>query len=83
MDSFKGIIDAFGGVVPFRHAMGLKDLNARQMHLRNSIPPGYWPRVVDEAKLRNIEGVTLEALAGIAKAKLEESLRAKNPEVAA
>lgn len=76
MESFSAIIAAFGGAAPFRDAMGLVDVTARQMKLRDSIPAGYWPRVVEEAKQRGIEGVTLEALAKIAQTKLEES-RAK------
>lgn len=63
----------FGGVVPFRNALGLPDVNARQMKFRDSIPPGYWPRVVEAAKERQIKGVTLEALAVLAQAKLVES----------
>lgn len=70
MNSFSDIIAAFGGVVPFRDAMGLPDLNARQMKLRDSIPAGYWPRVVREASLRDIDGVTLEKLAELAQAKM-------------
>lgn len=81
MNSFSDIIAAFGGVVPFRDAMGLPDVNARQMKQRDSIPAGYWPRVVQEAQHREIDGVTLEKLADIAQAKLEES-RAKPEGVA-
>jgi hypothetical protein len=77
MNSFSDIIAAFGGVVPFRDAMGLPDVNARQMKQRDSIPAGYWPRVVDEAAKRSLDGVTLEALAEIARAKLDEATRAK------
>jgi hypothetical protein len=73
MRSFSDIIAAFGGVVPFRDALNLPDVNARQMKQRDSIPAGYWPRVVAEAKHRQIPGVTLEVLAILAKAKLDAS----------
>ncbi len=77
MQTFADIIAAFGGVVPFRDAMGLPDVNARQMKHRDSIPPGYWPRAVEAAKERQVEGVTLELLASIAEAKLDGATRAK------
>lgn len=82
MQSFSDIIAAFGGVVPFRDAMGLPDVNARQMKQRDSIPAGYWPRTVEAAKEREIEGVTFEALAKIAKAKLDEAAKIKAERVA-
>lgn len=82
MRSFSDIIAAFGGVVPFRDAMGLPDVNARQMKQRDSIPAGYWPRVVAEASARDIKNVTLELLAGLAAAKLDDSNRAKQENVA-
>ena len=75
MQSFTEVIEAFGGVVPFRNAMGLPDVNARQMKLRDSIPAGYWPRVVALAQERGIEGVDLETLARLAQEKLEDSRR--------
>ncbi|WP_154071168.1 hypothetical protein [Bradyrhizobium lablabi] len=77
MQSFSDIIAAFGGVVPFRDALGLPDVNARQMKQRDSIPAGYWPRTVEAALERGIKGVTLEALADLAAAKLDETNRAK------
>lgn len=87
MRSFSEVIEAFGGVVPFRDALGLPDVNARQMKQRDSIPPGYWPRTVEAAKERVVErpalvGVTLGALAALAEAKLDESARAKAERVA-
>lgn len=77
MQSFSDIITAYGGVVPFRDAMGLPDVNARQMKQRDSIPAGYWPRVVETAAEAKIDGVTLELLARLAAAKLDETNRAK------
>lgn len=77
MRSFSDIIQAFGGVVPFRDAMGLPDVNARQMKQRDSIPDGYWSRVVAEATARNIEGVSLDVLAEIAAGKLKQKFPAR------
>lgn len=79
MQSFSDVIAAFGGVVPFRDALGLPDVNARQMKQRDSIPAYYWPRVVKEATSRKLKGVTLENLARIAQEKFEN---AKRPESA-
>lgn len=53
--------------------MGLPDVNARQMKQRDSIPAGYWPRVVQEARQREIDGVTFEKLAELAAAKMPKS----------
>ncbi len=58
--------------------MGLPDINARQMKARDSIPPGYWPRLVEAAVECGVADVTLEKLASIAKAKLDEANRAKS-----
>jgi hypothetical protein len=77
MHSFSDIIAAFGGVVPFRDALGLPDVNARQMKQRDSIPAHYWPRTVEAAHERGVEGVTLEVLANLAEAKFAEAARAK------
>lgn len=77
MKSFSDIIAAFGGVVPFREAMQLRDLNARQMKQRDSIPAGYWPKVVAAANERNIDGVTLSVLAELAQEKLKKAARSK------
>lgn len=82
MNSFSDIIDAFGGPVPFRDALGISDVHSRQMKLRDSIPAGYWPRTVQAAKELSIEGVTLAAMAEIASAKLEQAARAKAERVA-
>lgn len=77
MRSFSDVIAAFGGVVPFRDALGLPDVNARQMKQRDSIPSGYWPRTVKAAAELGIKGVTHEFLANLAEAKLDETIKAK------
>ena len=77
MRTFSDIIDAFGGPAPFRDAIAISDVHARQMKLRDSIPAGYWPRTVKAALVRGVEGVTLEVLAELAKNKLDEAAGAK------
>lgn len=73
MNSFVQIIDAFGGAAPFGEAIGIPDSHARAMKARGSIPDGYWLKTVEAARVRDIEGVTLESFASLAKARLEES----------
>ena len=73
MNSFVEIIDAFGGAALFGEAIGIPDSHARAMKARDSIPDGYWMRAVEAARARDIEGVTLESFASLAKARLEES----------
>lgn len=75
MDSFAQIIDRFGGAPAFGKAVGIPDSHARAMKARDSIPDGYWSRMVAAAAENSIEGVTLELLAELAEVKLRESTR--------
>jgi hypothetical protein len=77
MQTFSGIIDAFGGPIPYGKAVGIPEFHARTMKSRDSIPPGYWPRVVDAAKESGVQGITFETLAKIAKSKMDEANHAK------
>jgi len=65
MHSFSEIIDAFGGPGPFGEALAIPASHARTMKARGSIPPVYWPEVVEQAARRCIPGVSLELLAQI------------------
>lgn len=76
MNSFIDIIDAFGGTAPFGEAIGISDSHARAMKARNSIPDGYWMRVVEAARDRNVGGVTLESFAELASVRLRERAEA-------
>jgi hypothetical protein len=69
MDTFADIITAFGGPTKFAEAIGIQDFHAQTMKTRGSIPPAYWADTVSAALTRNIEGVTLEKLAELAKEK--------------
>lgn len=42
---------------------GVPYLNAQMMRHRNSVPSDYWPQLVEAARRRGLEGVTLELLA--------------------
>lgn len=76
MNSFAEIIDAFGGTSSFGEAVGIPDSHARAMKARNSIPDGYWMRVVEAARERDIGGITLESFAELASARLRERVEA-------
>jgi hypothetical protein len=64
MDSIAAIIEAFGGSSEFGGVCGFaKNPAARgnDMKQRGSIPQRYWPRLVDEAKRRDLP-ITTETL---------------------
>ena len=72
MDTFEDIIGKFGGAAKFADAIGIQGFHAQAMKQRNSIPPAYWSDTVSAAEANAIEGITLERLADIAKAKREQ-----------
>ena len=78
MRTFDDVFVAFGGPRRFAAALGIKHFHAGTMKSRGSIPPAYWSDLVSAAQERGIEGVTLEALAEVAKAKRPEGQ--PNPE---
>jgi hypothetical protein len=69
LTSFQAIIDAFGGPTKYAEAIGVPGFHAQSMKNRDSIPPAYWDDTVSAAAARQVEGVTLERLAILAKAK--------------
>jgi hypothetical protein len=73
METFSDIIGSFGGPAKFAEAINIKGFHAQSMKERDSIPPAYWADTVSAALQRDIEGVTLEKLADLAKAKRPQS----------
>lgn len=65
-DSVNAIIGAFQGVSELGRAIGATPQAVSNMRARGSIPPRYWPRLVEAAKARGIAGVTFETLSAIA-----------------
>jgi len=64
--SFRETIAAFGRKpMAFAKAIGIPASHARVMKKRNSIPPLYWPRVVEAAEAKQIEGITLTTLSAL------------------
>lgn len=80
MNTFDDVFSAFGGPSKFGEAVGIEAIHAGTMKTRGSIPPAYWSDTVAAAsrlaesepnseRRHSLECVTLEALAGLAKAK--------------
>lgn len=69
LDTFKDVIEAFGGPTKFAEAIDIPGFHAQSMKTRDSIPPAYWKDTVSAAAQRDVCGVTLEKLAEIAKSK--------------
>jgi hypothetical protein len=69
LDTFQAVIEAFGGPTKYADAIGIPGFHAQSMKTRGSIPPAYWVDTVSAARERNVEGVTLEKLAELAKEK--------------
>lgn len=73
LDTFQSVIEAFGGPTKYADAIGIPGFHAQSMKTRDSIPPAYWVDTVSAARERNVEGVTLEKLAELAKEKRPQS----------
>lgn len=66
------IIDRFGGPAAFGRAIGVAGFHAQAMKTRDSIPPGYWLRVVEAAKKLGIEDISLDRLVATATSRIAE-----------
>ncbi len=66
LDSAGAIIGSFGGPDAFERAIGLPSGHGRVMKHRDSIPPRYWSKIVEQAALRGLDGISYETLANIA-----------------
>lgn len=64
-ETILAIIDAFGGTAALGAALGIPDSHVRAMKARRSIAPGWWPRIVAEARARDLTWITYEALAAV------------------
>lgn len=63
MNSVPELIDAFGGSTDFARALDLAwPSTASEMKRNGSIHPRHWPKVIEAAAERGIEGVTAEFL---------------------
>lgn len=53
--SFRELIDLWGGVPSFRKDMGLAYVTAQKMYQRNSIAATHWQKLIELAPQRDIE----------------------------
>lgn len=77
MNSFTAIIDA---IPDFSGALNIPESHARTMKARDSIPPEYWPDLVEVAAKQNIQGVTYERLSALRKNRFAATPKASAPE---
>lgn len=63
---FEDIINLWPTCADFGRDIGAKDVTARAMRRRNTIPGKYWNAVVDAARNRNFHNISLEVLSNIA-----------------
>jgi hypothetical protein len=67
--SFQTLIDAWPSLADFAADIRISENTAKGIRRRDNIPSAYWADAVIGAAQRGIEGVTLEALAALAKAR--------------
>lgn len=77
------VIDALGGSTKFGLACGFT-VNAAargsDMKQRNSIPPAYWPRIVQAARKAGRPEITLDALKAMRAARISKRPSPSNSE---
>lgn len=66
MDSFSSLITLLGGPTAVATDLNMPTGMVQKMKDRDSIKPKHWPRFVQLADEKGIEGVTLELLARLA-----------------
>ncbi|QUS40596.1 hypothetical protein RPMA_18440 [Tardiphaga alba] len=62
MNTIDEVFAAFSGTSAFAAALGLNLSTASEMRRRSSIPVRYWPKLVDAARERAIDGITFDTL---------------------
>lgn len=71
------VLDALGGVTAASISLKLPLGTVSAWKTRNSIPFEYWDRIVTVARRRGEDGITFDALAGIAKATARQRRRSR------
>lgn len=67
MNTWKDLIDAWGGPHAFAASIGISAALARMMSSRNSVKADYWPIIVARAPQAGLQGITYELLASLKK----------------
>jgi len=65
MNTVDDVFVGFGGTSAFAGALGLNLSTASEMRRRSSIPVRYWPKLVDAARERGVDGITNDELVKI------------------
>jgi hypothetical protein len=65
MRTIDEIFKAFDGPAELARVIGKRTEHATAMRRRGSIPVAYWPRIVNEAQTRGIDGLNYDALVAI------------------
>jgi hypothetical protein len=65
MNTFKDVIAKFGGPAKYGRAIGISTERAAEQRARGSIPPVYWPAVVNAANELGISEITVDVLAAL------------------
>ena len=66
MNSFRDVIQAFGGASAFAKAVGANLYTARSWLQRDTIPANWWVRVVEAGAVNGVTGISSDLLATIA-----------------
>ncbi len=64
MDSFAALLEELGPLGPTAAALGVGIQAVSNMKARNSVSPIHWPKLLQLATERGLEGVTFEAMSG-------------------
>ncbi len=65
METVVDIFDSLGGPGAVAAAIGVKPSAASEMKRRKSIPVKHWPKLIEAARERGIEGVSADMLTQI------------------
>ena len=69
MDSFSSLFKALGGPDEVARKLNLTSYAVLKMAQRQSVMPKHWPPLVELARAKKVQGVSLDTLARIATAK--------------
>jgi len=65
MNTWKDLIDAWGGPHAFAASIGITAALARMMSSRNRVKSDYWPTIVARAPQAGLNGITYELLVSL------------------
>lgn len=69
MESYRDVIDAFGGYADFAKAVGIRPGTASSLRSRQSLPVVYWEKTIQAATAQDISGITYALLIALSQKK--------------